>query len=77
MGTCYSLLFKVMGLIRGIVRFPTFLQEVRLELKKVSWPTRSELTAATRIVLIGSVALTLYIAVVDTGLSKLMEMFLR
>ena len=66
-----------MGLIRGIKRFPTFLREVRMELKKVSWSTRQELVAATIIVLVGSFLLTLYIFLIDTGLAALMEKFLQ
>ena len=66
-----------MNPIRAIKRFPTFLKEVRLELKKVSWSTRQELISATIVVLIGAVFLTAYILLIDTGLSKAMEMFLR
>ena len=68
---------SLMGLIRAVKRFPTFLKEVRAELKKVSWSTRQELMTATVIVLIGACFLTLYIASIDMGLSKLMELFLR
>jgi len=66
-----------MGLIRAIKKFPTFIKEVKLELKKVSWSTRVELMTATVIVLIGSVFLTIYIALIDLGLSRLIQIFLK
>jgi preprotein translocase subunit SecE len=58
-------------------KIPKFLKEVRLELKKVTWPTRKELTSATGVVLAGAVFLTLYIGLVDLGLSKIMQSFLK
>jgi preprotein translocase subunit SecE len=42
-----------------------FLSEVRAELKRVSWPTREELTTFTAVTLITSVSLTLIIFGMD------------
>ena len=53
-----------------------FLKEVRSELEKVSWSTKEELIAATIVVLIGSAFLTIYIALVDMGISKIMRFIL-
>ena len=70
-----------MGLVRNIVKLPVstgkFLKEVRAELKKVSWSTKEELIAATAVVLVGSAFLTIYIALVDMGLSKIMHSILH
>ncbi len=55
-----------MGFIRNITHFPTFLREVKGELKKVSWSSRRDLIAATVVVLVASAFLTLYIYIVDT-----------
>ena len=70
-----------MGLIGNIIRLPAstvkFLKEVRAELKKVSWSTKEELIAATVVVLAGSAFLTIYIALIDIGLSRIMRSILR
>jgi preprotein translocase subunit SecE len=42
-------------------------------LKKVSWPTRKQLVRDTAIVVISSAVITGFIAVVDLGLSKVLE----
>jgi len=43
---------------------------------KVTWPTRDELTASTTIVLVVSLSLALFIYVVDSVLSTLMNLIL-
>ncbi|HPL01736.1 MAG: preprotein translocase subunit SecE [Patescibacteria group bacterium] len=43
------------------------------ELKKVSWPTRKQLIRDTLIVVVSSAVITAFIAVVDFGLSKVLE----
>ncbi len=54
-----------------------FISEVTVELKKVSWPTRKELTEATWLVLISSIILGVYIGVFDLVLSKLLRLIIR
>jgi len=70
-----------MGLVSKIIRLPSstgkFLKEVHAELKKVSWSTKEELIAATAVVLVGSAFLTIYIFLVDTGLSRAMHSLLK
>lgn len=53
----------------------TFLLETRDELKKVVWPTRSEVIRLTSIVIIISVVVGLYIGGLDLGLTWLMDKF--
>jgi len=43
------------------------------ELKKVSWPTRKQLIRDTLIVVVSSTVITAFVAVVDFGLSKVLE----
>ena len=45
-----------------------FLSEVRGELKKVSFPTRSETVGATTVVIIFCIIMSLYLSVVDSFL---------
>ena len=57
-------------------RFQQYLKEVVQELKKVTWPTWDELKDSTTVVLFFSVVMGVYIAAVDYGLAKIVEMFL-
>mgnify|MGYP001036830624 CR=1 FL=1 len=43
----------------------TFVRESRDELKKVTWPSREEVAASTRVVLVSVVAVSLALFVVD------------
>ena len=54
-----------------------FFQEVRVEMSKVAWPTRDELFASAKVVIVISLLFALYIFVVDTGLSRIMGFILR
>ena len=47
-----------------------FLREVRLELKKVDWPTRTELTTYSTVVLVTISVLTAFVFGVDYLLTK-------
>jgi preprotein translocase subunit SecE len=47
-----------------------FLREVRQELKKVAWPTRTELVAYTVVVLVSVVVLTSFVFGLDYVFSK-------
>ena len=53
-----------------------FLREVRVELSKVTWPTRKETLASTSVVLIIVFIIAAFLGIVDLGLSKLMRLLL-
>jgi preprotein translocase subunit SecE len=53
-----------------------FLKEVRFELSKVTWTTREELISSTMIVILVSIILSIFIGVIDLGLSNLASMLL-
>jgi len=53
-----------------------FLKEVRFELTKVTWTTRQELIYSTIIVIVVSIILSIFIGIVDLGLSNLATMLL-
>jgi len=53
-----------------------FLREVKVELKKVSWPSRKETIGSTSVVLIVVIIVALFLGLVDIGLSRLMRIFL-
>ncbi len=50
-----------------------FFSGVRYELKKVNWPPWDELKSSTAVVLIFSIFITLFIAVVDLGVGTLVR----
>ena len=51
-------------------RLWTFLGDVRMELKRVSWPTRTQMVAFTTVTLITTTAITLYIFGLDFGFGE-------
>ena len=68
----------VLGLaIRGnwFVRTNAFLADVRTELKKVSWPSKSELWNATGVVIVSTALVTVYVVFVDIVLKGIMKLF--
>ncbi|MFQ6070647.1 MAG: preprotein translocase subunit SecE [Candidatus Aminicenantales bacterium] len=50
---------------RWYKRIGPFLKEVRAELRKVTWPTRSEVASTTVIVIIATVFFGVYLWVMD------------
>jgi preprotein translocase subunit SecE len=52
---------------------PNFATDVIDELKKVSWPTRSETIRLTAIVIIVSLIIGLYVGIIDILLAKGLE----
>lgn len=59
-----------------IEKLKTYLAETRTELMKVTWPTREELKESTRVVVIASLILTVFIGVVDQILTRLVQIIL-
>jgi len=69
---------RVMERIKEFVRTAQqFFREVRVELKKVTWPTRKETIASTSVVLITVFLVAFYLGGVDLGLSRLIKIFLE
>ncbi|KKR72372.1 MAG: Preprotein translocase, SecE subunit [Microgenomates group bacterium GW2011_GWC1_41_8] len=54
-----------------------FLKEVRRELQKVAWPTRAEVTRMTGLVIIVSLAVGIYIGLIDITLAKTLESVIK
>jgi preprotein translocase subunit SecE len=67
----------MLKIIAWFKRIPVFLREVKDELKKVNWSSRKELTGAAIIVVVVSAVLTVYIAIIDMGLSKGLQTFIK
>ena len=60
----------------AVPRSMTFLQEVWAELKKVYWPSRKEVTAATLVVVSVVVVIAFFLGVIDLSLSRLVQLVL-
>ena len=58
-------------------KITNFLGEVKMELTKVSWPTRQELIAATWVIIVVTALLAIYIGIIDLALSKFLNMMIR
>jgi preprotein translocase subunit SecE len=57
----------------GIRRLIEFFQESWQELKKVHWPSRKETYAATLVVIIVVILVSMYLALVDLALTKAIQ----
>ncbi len=54
-----------------------FLKEVKVELKKVTWPTRKQTLGSTIVVIILVMIIALFLGIVDIGLSSLVRVFIQ
>jgi len=54
-----------------------FLSDAKLELKKVTWPTRKELLSTTAIVIVLVLIISFFLGVVDLGLVKIIKNIIR
>ena len=57
----------------AIARLSEFFQEAWQELKKVHWPSRKETYAATLVVIVVVVLISVYLALVDLALTKAIQ----
>ncbi|MBW1798736.1 MAG: preprotein translocase subunit SecE [Deltaproteobacteria bacterium] len=55
----------------GIAR--QFIADAKMELKKVTWPTKKELLSTTAVVIILVLLVSFYLGIVDFGLVKIMK----
>ena len=58
-------------------RSRVFLNDVRNEMKRVSWPSRREVYATTVVVIITSIFFGLYLWIVDMGLNRVVSWLFR
>jgi preprotein translocase subunit SecE len=60
-----------------VMRIKEFAQEVLVEFRKVTWPSRQELINSTTVVIVVTVVLAFFLGGVDIGLTKLVERILH
>ncbi|EPR43738.1 preprotein translocase, SecE subunit [Desulfovibrio sp. X2] len=56
--------------------FGEFFEQSKVEIKKVVWPSRKEVTATSIAVLVLTIILAIFLGLVDLGLSKLVQTIL-
>jgi preprotein translocase subunit SecE len=59
-----------------IEKIKKFFGETRVEMRKVTWPTRDELKESTKIVIVATFVVTIFIGVVDEILTLLVRRLL-
>jgi preprotein translocase subunit SecE len=64
---------RVVGAVESASQF---LREVRIELVKVSWPSRRDVIASTSVVLVIVFLIAAFLGLVDLGLSKIIKLVL-
>lgn len=60
-----------------INKLKEFFREVKVEMKKVVYPSKDELIGSTWVVIITSIVISVFLGMVDLGLSKLVKIALR
>jgi len=65
---------KILDSIRGMM---AFVREAKDELKKVTWPTRDEVTSFTMVVVVAVLAISIFLWAVDSGLMYLINMVMK
>lgn len=54
-----------------------FFKEVKVEIKKVVFPSKEELVGSTWVVIITVIIISIFLGVIDLGLTKIVGMVLR
>jgi preprotein translocase subunit SecE len=60
-----------------VTRVREFAQDVLVEFRKVTWPSRQELINSTTVVIVVTVVLAFFLGGVDIALTKLVERILH
>ena len=60
-----------------IKRIKDFLREVKIEIKKVVFPSKDELIGSTWVVIVVVLIISMFLGIVDLGLSKIVGLALR
>ena len=66
----------IAGIKENITELSQYLKDSKGEMKKVTWPSRKATVGLTWVVLIVVFIISLYLGVVDLGLSKLVKFVL-
>ncbi|MBU1692536.1 MAG: preprotein translocase subunit SecE [Verrucomicrobia bacterium] len=62
---------------QSLAQVRTFIEEVRMEMKKCSWPSRSELADSTMVVIVSVVMIAIFVGLSDLVLTGLLRTVIR
>ena len=60
-----------------IQKIRAFFHEVKVELKKVVFPTKEEVIGSTKVVIVTVLIISVFLGVIDLGLSKLIANIIK
>lgn len=60
-----------------IQRVKNFYQEVKIEAKKVNYPSKDELIGSTWVVIVTVIIVSFFLGIIDLGLSNIIRVILR
>ena len=66
----------MVGLSEITAKVTGFLSEANAELKKVTWPTRKQAFASTAVVIVVVIIVSVFLSLVDMGLTKIVKLIL-
>ncbi len=58
-------------------RVKEFFREVKVEMRKVVFPTKEELIGSTWVVIITVIVISIFLGIIDLGLTKMVSIALR
>jgi preprotein translocase subunit SecE len=67
---------KLADIREGVGNLVQYFQDSKVELKKVTWPSRKETLGLTWVILIFVIVISFFLGVSDLGLSKLVKLIL-
>ncbi|MBU4474990.1 MAG: preprotein translocase subunit SecE [Proteobacteria bacterium] len=72
-----SILDIVKDKVGFIEKAGQFLREVKIEFKKVAWPSRKEAMGTTFVVIVLVLIIALFLGLIDMALAKLIKVFIK
>ena len=60
-----------------IAKMIQFLREVKMELKKVTWPNKTETISSTTVVLVATAIITIFLYLCDVGLARVIRVLIK
>ena len=63
--------------MEAVDKIRTFMSEVKVETKKIAWPSLEELRGSTWVVIVAVLIITAVIAVIDLVLNRLLGLFIN
>ena len=60
-----------------IAKMIQFLREVKMELKKVTWPNKTETISSTTVVLVATAIITIFLYLCDVGFARVIRVLIK